>query len=196
MLTPATPRPVPRGASPSGSRWGRPSRASPSPIKTSTGHTHTHTTAEHTRAEQTTHTNTERTTAQRRLIVEVVVAAFKIVVVETMVYSHQHSYLPHPVFLTQGGKPIGLKVGASIKGLTLSYEVILPDDPRAFIVPPPAPPHAPPAGAGGPPPEIDFGVAVPIFDATTRMLLVTNHSAVPTSFRAQVCIYRHILIYM
>ena len=38
-------------------------------------------TAEHTTAEQTTHTNTERATAQRRLIVEVVVAALKIVVV-------------------------------------------------------------------------------------------------------------------
>ena len=35
----------------------------------STGHTHTHTTAE-----QTTHTNTGRATAQRRFIVEVVVA--------------------------------------------------------------------------------------------------------------------------
>jgi len=48
--------------------------------KRSTGHTHTHTTAEHTTAEQITHTNTERATAQRRLIVEVVVAALKIVV--------------------------------------------------------------------------------------------------------------------
>ena len=48
-------------------------------VKTSTGHTHTHTTAEHTTAEQTSHTNTERTTAQRRLVVEVVVAALKIV---------------------------------------------------------------------------------------------------------------------
>jgi len=47
----------------------------------STGHAHTHTTAEHTTAEQTTHANTERATAQRRLIVEVVVAALKIVVV-------------------------------------------------------------------------------------------------------------------
>jgi len=49
-------------------------------VKRSTGHTHTHTTAEHTTAEQTTHTNTKRATAQRRLIVEVVVAALKIVV--------------------------------------------------------------------------------------------------------------------
>ena len=40
-----------------------------------------HTTAEHTTAEQPTHTNTERATAQRRLIVEVVVAAPKIVAV-------------------------------------------------------------------------------------------------------------------
>ena len=48
-------------------------------MKRSTGHTHT--TAEHTTAEQTTHTNTKRATAQRRLIVEVVVAALKIVVV-------------------------------------------------------------------------------------------------------------------
>jgi len=47
-------------------------------VNRSTGHTHTHTTAEHTTAEQTTHTNTERATAQRRLIVEVVVAAPKI----------------------------------------------------------------------------------------------------------------------
>jgi len=39
-------------------------------VKRSTGHTHTHTTT----AEQTTHTNTERATAQRRLLVEVVVA--------------------------------------------------------------------------------------------------------------------------
>jgi len=46
------------------------------PVKRSTGHTHT--TAEHKTAEQTTHTNTERATAQRRLIVEVVVAAPKI----------------------------------------------------------------------------------------------------------------------
>ena len=45
-------------------------------VKRSTGHTHTHATAE-----QTTHTNTERATAQRRVIVEVVVAAPKIVVV-------------------------------------------------------------------------------------------------------------------
>jgi len=44
-------------------------------VKRSTGHTQTHTTAE-----QTTHTNTERAAAQRRLIVEVVVAAPKIVV--------------------------------------------------------------------------------------------------------------------
>jgi len=44
-------------------------------VKRSTGHTHTHTSAEHTTAKQTTHTNTERATAQRRLIVEVVVAA-------------------------------------------------------------------------------------------------------------------------
>jgi len=50
-------------------------------VKRSTGRTHTHTTAEHTTAEQTTHTNTERATAQRRLIVEVVLAAPKIVVV-------------------------------------------------------------------------------------------------------------------
>jgi len=49
-------------------------------VKRSTGHTHT--TAEHTTAEQTTHTNTERATAQGRLLVEVVVAALKIVVVE------------------------------------------------------------------------------------------------------------------
>ena len=45
-------------------------------VKRSTGHTHTHTTAE-----QTTHTNKERATAQRRFIVEVVVAAPNIVVV-------------------------------------------------------------------------------------------------------------------
>ena len=44
-------------------------------VKRLTGHTHTHT---HTTAEQTTHTNTERATAQRRLIVEVVVAAPKL----------------------------------------------------------------------------------------------------------------------
>jgi len=50
-------------------------------VRRSTYHTHTHTTVEHTTAEQTTHTNTERATAQRRLIVEVVVAALKIVVV-------------------------------------------------------------------------------------------------------------------
>jgi len=50
-------------------------------VKRSTGHTHTHTTAEHTTAEETTHTNTERETAQRRLIVEVVVAPLKMVVV-------------------------------------------------------------------------------------------------------------------
>jgi len=48
-------------------------------VNRSTGHTHT--TAEHTTAEQTTHMNTKRATAQRRLIVEVVVAALKIVVV-------------------------------------------------------------------------------------------------------------------
>jgi len=50
-------------------------------VKRLTGHTHTHTTAEHTTAEQTTHTNTKRATSQRRLIVEVVVAALKIGVV-------------------------------------------------------------------------------------------------------------------
>jgi len=51
--------------------------------KRSTGHTHTHThtTAEHTTVDQTTHTNTKRATAQRCLIVEVVVAAPKIVAV-------------------------------------------------------------------------------------------------------------------
>jgi len=42
-------------------------------VQRSTGHTHTHTTAE-----QTTHTNRERATAQRRLIVEVDVAAPKL----------------------------------------------------------------------------------------------------------------------
>jgi len=41
-----------------------------------------HTTAEHTTVEQTTLTNTERATAQRRLTVQVVVAALKIVVKE------------------------------------------------------------------------------------------------------------------
>jgi len=40
-----------------------------------------HTTARHTTAEQISHTNTERVTAQRRLLVEVVVAAPRIVVV-------------------------------------------------------------------------------------------------------------------
>jgi len=50
-------------------------------VKRSTVHTHTHTPAERKTAEQTTHTNTERATAQRRLIVEVVVAAPKIVAV-------------------------------------------------------------------------------------------------------------------
>jgi len=44
-------------------------------VKSSIGHTHTHTTAEQTTH---THTNTERATAQRRLIVEVVVAAPKL----------------------------------------------------------------------------------------------------------------------
>jgi len=58
----------------------------PSGVKRSTGHTHTHTTAE-----QTTHTNTERATAQRRLIVEAVVAAPKIVVVRFLPgVSRQH----------------------------------------------------------------------------------------------------------
>jgi len=41
--------------------------------RNATGHTHSHTTVE-----QTTHTSTERATAQRRLIVEVVVAAPKL----------------------------------------------------------------------------------------------------------------------
>ena len=58
------PRPAPCVVSPS-------ERVRPLlPVKRSTGHTHTYTTAE-----QITHTNTERATAQRRLIVEVVVAA-------------------------------------------------------------------------------------------------------------------------
>jgi len=48
-------------------------------VNPSTGHTHTH-----TRAEQTTHPNTERAMAQRRLIVEVVVAAPKIDVHNTV----------------------------------------------------------------------------------------------------------------
>jgi hypothetical protein len=84
----------------------------------------------------------------------------------------------------QGGAPIGLRVTLEVKGLTLSWEVLHPEDPRALVLPPPAEPHVPPATAGAPPPTLDFGRRVPIFEATTRVLLVTNHSAVPTTYRA------------
>lgn len=84
----------------------------------------------------------------------------------------------------QGGVPIGLRVDLTIKGLMLSWEVLQPEDPRALVLPPPAAPHAPPATAGEPPPTLDFGRRVPIFEATTRMLLITNHSAVSTTYHA------------
>lgn len=88
----------------------------------------------------------------------------------------------------EGGRSIGLRILVEVRGLTLSWEEIMPEDPRAFALPPLDEPHAPPAEAGEPPP-LNFGAAVPIFEATTRVLLVTNHSAVPTTYHAAAAAY-------
>ena len=47
---------------------------------------------------------------------------------------------------------------------------------------PRAEPHVPPPEAYLPPPRLDFGDATPIFEQRTLLLLVRNHSAVPTSY--------------
>ena len=86
-------------------------------------------------------------------------------------------------------KPVGCSIGATVQGLTVSYEAVAQNDPKLDDLPKALPPPADVVDANGvaiarPPPDvpptptIDFGRDVPIFEQRSVVLLVTNLSAV------------------
>ena len=78
--------------------------------------------------------------------------------------------------------PIGFRLTASVQGLTLSYTLLPAEEAAAHVSAPRAEPHVPPPEAYAPPPRLEFGDDTPIFEQRTLLLLVRNHSAVPTSY--------------
>ena len=77
---------------------------------------------------------------------------------------------------------LALRLTSSVQGLCVSYEVVQPEAPVLRVLAPTTAPHVPPPEAFEPPPPLEFGMATPIFEQRTLVLIVRNHSAVPTKF--------------
>ena len=77
---------------------------------------------------------------------------------------------------------LALRLTSSVQGLCVSYEVVQPEAPVLKVLAPTTAPHVPPPEAFEAPPPLEFGMATPIFEQRTLVLILRNHSAVPTSF--------------
>ena len=86
-------------------------------------------------------------------------------------------------------QPVGFRLTSAVQGLIVSYEVVLPDDPKLRELAPSLSPHVPPPAAYAPPPPLDFGLSTPCFDQKSLVLIVRNHSAVPTRFAMSAANY-------
>ena len=78
----------------------------------------------------------------------------------------------------QGGlaPSLALRLTSSVQGLCVSYEVVQPEAPVLRALAPVTAPHVPPPEAFDPPPPLEFGMATPIFEQRTLVLIVRNHS--------------------